>query len=158
MFDKFFNIEGATDLRFTEREKQVYRSFVESELAPGTSTSSLYWCDFLSMFTGNRRSIPCAFDRYVLSLYPTGEVLPCSREEWIVFGDVYEEAVDEIWYGERAKRVRRRMKKEVCPTCTFYCAVEFSLRKEFFKYLAFFLGKRFFGRSQRGRSTGPAAG
>ena len=156
MFDKFFNVEGTTDLRFTESQRQRFQSFVESELATGASTTSFYWCAFLSMLKGGARGIPCAFDRYVLSLYPTGEVLPCSREEWIMFGNVHEEAVGEIWYGEKARRVRRRMKKEVCPGCTFYCAAEFSLRKEFFKYLAFFLGRKLLGRSQSGGSARPA--
>jgi MoaA/NifB/PqqE/SkfB family radical SAM enzyme len=111
------------------------------------------------MMDGGNRAIPCAYDRYVLSLYPTGEVLPCSRESWIHFGNIHEKSVDEIWFGEDAKKIRKRMKKEVCPRCNFYCGVEFALRKEFFTYCTYYVKSRLssllhaFRSSQRARPS-----
>ncbi len=131
MFDEFFNIEDKQNLIFSEKEKEKLKNLIERKLAKGSMTTNFYWSDLLSMMNGNRRKSPCAFDRYVLSLYPTGEVLPCSQRDWIMFGNVYEQPADRIWFGQRAAEVKKRMKKEVCPTCSSYCGVEFSLQKEF---------------------------
>ena len=139
MFDKFFNIPGESDLKFSRDDIEKFKEIVTSKLANGNTTTSQYWCHFLSMMEGENRKIPCAFDRYVFSLYPTGEVLPCSREDWILFGSIYKEDAEKIWFGKRARMIRRKMKREVCSSCTFYCGVEFSLQKEFFSYLKFYL-------------------
>lgn len=144
MFDKFFNISCDSNLTFSKNELGEFHELIKKKLGKGISTSNFYWCDLLSMMNGEKRKSPCAFDRYVFSLYPTGEVLPCSREDWIVFGNVYEQTVDRIWYSRKSKEVRHKMKKEVCPTCSFYCGVEFSLQKEFFTYLIFYLKRKLF--------------
>lgn len=142
MFDEFFNIEDRQNLVFNERKREKLKTLIERKLAKGFMTTNFYWSDFLSMMNGARRKSPCAFDRYVLSLYPTGEILPCSQRDWIMFGNVYDHAVDQIWFGQKAAEVRKRMKKEVCPTCPSYCGVEFSLQKEFFKYFGFYLKRK----------------
>jgi MoaA/NifB/PqqE/SkfB family radical SAM enzyme len=141
-YDKFFNIADPAGVAFTDQERDSLKTIIRDKLTVGSSAESFYWCDFLSLMNGKRRKSPCAFDRYVLSLYPTGEVLPCSQEDWIMFGNVYDQAVDQIWRGDQAKAVRRRMKKEVCPTCPSYCGFEFSVRKEFFSYALFYLKKK----------------
>jgi len=145
MFDKFFNIGGDPQLTFSEEGMETFKKTIAGKLAKGSSTTQFYWHDLLCMMNGAERKSPCAFDRYVFSLYPTGEVLPCSREEWIVFGNVHDAPADEIWFGQKAKAVRQRMRREVCPRCSFYCGVEFALQKEFFTYLRFYLKKKIGG-------------
>ena len=140
--DKFFNIRDDNVLAFRNGDKSALEEFVREKLAPGASPTSFYWRDFLGIAQGRKRKSPCAFDRCVLSLYPTGEILPCSQEDWILFGNVYEQPAEKIWFGPRAREIRRRMKKEVCPTCPSYCGVEFSLRKEFFTYAAFYVKEK----------------
>lgn len=142
MFDEFFNIEDKQKLSFSEEEREKLKNLIEKKLAQGSMTTNFYWSDLLSMMNGARRKSPCAFDRYVLSLYPTGEILPCSQRDWIMFGNVYDQPVERIWHGQKAEEVRKRMRKEVCPTCPSYCGVEFSLHKEFFKYFGFYLRRK----------------
>lgn len=142
MLDKFFNIADGSGLAFSEAERARYRSIIAGKFARGWSSTSFYWHDLLSIMDGAKRKTPCAFDRYVLSLYPTGEILSCSQEDWILFGNVFDQPVDEIWFGARARKIRRRVKREVCPTCPAYCGVEFSVRQEFFAYLLFLLKQR----------------
>jgi MoaA/NifB/PqqE/SkfB family radical SAM enzyme len=151
MFDEFFNLSQCEELQFSAKDKEALLQIVEDKLSRGSSLSSYYWSDFLSMSRGNHRRSPCAFDRYILSLYPTGEVLPCSRKDWIVFGSVYDETVEKIWYSKKAGTVRKRMRKEVCPNCSAYCAVEFSLQKEFVRYLVFYLRRLVSGNASRSR-------
>jgi MoaA/NifB/PqqE/SkfB family radical SAM enzyme len=134
MTDEFFNIRKDARLNFSTEDRETLRRIIERKLVNGSSTTSFYWRDFLCMMDGAKRKSPCPFDRYVFSLYPTGEVLPCSRESWIVFGNVYEQSAERIWFSDESKEIRRRMKRDVCPTCSSYCGVEFSLQKEFFTY------------------------
>jgi len=143
MSDTFFNVGTGDDMNFNKDDLQIFEDLVRNKLSKGCTSTSYYWCDFLSMMKGDKRKSPCAFDRYVFSLYPTGEVLPCSREKWITFGNVYEKSAHEIWFGDKAREVRQRMKKKVCPRCSSYCGVEFSLQKEFFSYAKYFFKKKF---------------
>ncbi|MFC2141391.1 radical SAM protein [Acidobacteriota bacterium] len=142
MFDEFFNISDKSSLVFGDADRGKLRKLIEKKFIEGTSTTSFYWNDYLSMMNGGLRKSPCAFDRYVLSLYPTGDVLPCSQKDWIMFGNVYDQPAENIWKSGRAKAIRKRMKKEVCPTCSAYCGVEFSLQKEFFSYLVYYVKKK----------------
>lgn len=140
MIDTFYN-NSTTDtrLRFSEDQYRELREFIRTRLIRTADTKSLYWRNFLEMMAGRERTVPCAYDRYVLSLYPTGEVLPCSKEDWIRFGNVHEKPVDQLWFSRDSKTIRKRMRKQVCPTCTFYCGAEYSLRKEFFTYSSYLL-------------------
>lgn len=140
MIDTFYgNSSSDPRLQFSENQGQNYREFIKRKFMRAKDTKSLYWKNFMEMMAGGKRTVPCAYDRYVLSLYPTGQVLPCSRENWTVFGNVHEKPVDEIWFSEKAKRIRKRMRKTLCPTCSFYCGAEYSLKKEFFTYLKYYL-------------------
>jgi len=142
MFDEFFNIETVNELKFFKKDMELYRKVISKNCLKDFSTTSLYWHDFLKQMNGSNRSLPCAFDRYVISLYPTGEILPCSRKDWIVYGNVYEDSVNSIWFGSHAKQIRERMKREVCPTCSNMCQVEYSLQEEFFTYTKHYLKHR----------------
>lgn len=152
MSDTFFNVGREDDMNLSQDYVQEFDKLVRDRLARGCTSTSYYWCDFLSMKKGNRRKSPCAFDRYVFSLYPTGEVLPCSREDWIIYGNVYDEPADKIWFGDRAKKVKRRMRDKVCPGCSSYCGVEFSLQKEFFRYAGYYLRKKMLPASGDGKT------
>jgi MoaA/NifB/PqqE/SkfB family radical SAM enzyme len=147
-FDAFFNLEDRADLAFSAEDRGELSRFIEERLAQGMSPTHFFWSDFLGMMDGQRRKSPCAFDRYVFSLYPTGEVLPCSQKDWILFGNVFDQPAGKIWFSRDARKIRERMKREVCPTCPNYCGVEFSLRKEFFTYLRFYLREKAFSRSR----------
>jgi MoaA/NifB/PqqE/SkfB family radical SAM enzyme len=138
MIDTFYNNSSVDPrLQFTESQLREYRDFIKDTFLKAKDLKSLYWKNYLEMMRGGKRTVPCAYDRYVLSLYPTGDVLPCAKEEWIWFGDVTKEQVDKIWYSEKSRKIRKKMIREVCPTCTFYCGAEYSLKKEFFTYLGY---------------------
>jgi MoaA/NifB/PqqE/SkfB family radical SAM enzyme len=145
MIDTFYsNSPSDSRLKFSEDQLNDYRRIIETKFIQSKDTASLYWTNFLDMMDGGKRNIPCAYDRYVLSLYPTGDVLPCATENWIYFGNVYENSVDKIWFSHEAKEIRKRMRQSVCPSCSFYCGAEYSLKKEFFTYLRYYLKTNFF--------------
>jgi MoaA/NifB/PqqE/SkfB family radical SAM enzyme len=138
MIDSFYsNSPADSRLQFSEEQFERYRDFIQKKFLSIPAPWSLYWKNFLEMMSGGKRTVPCAFDRYVLSFYPTGDVLPCAKEKWIHFGSVNDKPVDEIWFSEESKNIRKRMRKEVCPRCNFYCGAEYSIRKEFFSYVGY---------------------
>ncbi len=143
MIDSFYNNTLSDPrLQFSNDQINEYRRFIRNRLSKGNDAKSLYWTNLLEMMNGGKRTVPCAYDRYVLSLYPTGEVLPCSKKDWIRFGNVYADSVDQIWFRKDSKAIRKRMKKDVCPNCDFYCGAEYSLRKEFFTYFQYQVKER----------------
>lgn len=140
MIDSYYdNSEMDSRLKFSAEQMGAYQKFIQKSFLNEKDGKSLYWQNFLEMIEGGKRRIPCAYDRYVLSLYPTGEVVPCSKENWIKFGDVNKESLQNIWYGKKSKRIRKKMRQEVCSRCSFYCGAEYSLQKEFFTYFSYYL-------------------
>jgi len=140
MIDNFYG-NSASDPRliFSEDQLKEYRLFIKKKLIQAKDPKSLYWINFLDMMNGEPRTVPCAYDRYVLSLYPTGDVLPCATENWFLFGSVYEKQIDDIWFSEKAKEIRKKMRRRVCPSCSFYCGAEYALKKDFFTYFSYYL-------------------
>ncbi len=150
MIDSYYeNSNEDPRLCFSKEQMFGYKDFIKRSFTHEKSAKSLYWQNFLEMTSGGKRRIPCAYDRLVLSLFPTGEVLPCSKESWIRFGNIHEMPLEEIWYGSAAKNIRKKMKKEVCPQCSFYCGAEYSLKKEFFTYFRYYI-KEISGLNRRG--------
>ena len=140
MIDSYYdNSETDPRLCFSPGKLDEYKEFIRKSFINEKSARSLYWQNFIEMLSGRKRRIPCAYDRLVLSLFPTGEVLPCSKESWIRFGSVLDQSISDIWYSSHSKRIRRKMRKEVCPTCSFYCGAEYSLAKEFFTYFRYYV-------------------
>jgi len=140
MIDTFYS-NSASDPRliFSEDQLVTYRKFIKKNFIQTKEPKSLYWQNFLDMMRGGKRIVPCAYDRYVLSLYPTGDVLPCATKNWFFFGNVYENPVDEIWFSKKAIEIRKKMRQRVCPSCSFYCGAEYGLKKEFFNYFRYYL-------------------
>jgi len=55
---------------------------------------------------------------------------------------VRDEPPDKIWYSEKAKELRKRVKKHFCPGCTICCDLAFSFTHEFFYYARFLLKEK----------------
>jgi len=140
MIDTFYNNSPSDPrLTFSEAQLEKYRKFIKKKFIIAMAPKSLYWQNFLDMMIGGKRTVPCAYDRYVLSLYPTGDVLPCATENWNLFGNVYDKPVDLIWFSKKSKRIRKKIRKNICPSCIFYCGAEYSLQKEFFTYFRYYV-------------------
>ncbi len=144
MIDSYYsNSSSDPRLQFSKNQYRECQEFIRKEFIRGREFKSLYWKNYIEMMDGGKRTVPCANDRYLLSLYPTGEVLPCSKEKWIYFGSVKEKPVDEIWFSKESRKIRKKMRKEVCPSCDFYCSTEYALKKEFFTYFRYYVKTAF---------------
>lgn len=80
---------------------------------------------------GGKRLLPCAMGSDVFLLDPLGEIRPCNAMEETM-GNLNESSFDEIWYGERADRVRRSV--ENCQkNCWMVGSAAPAMKKEILK-------------------------
>lgn len=74
---------------------------------------------------GKARSAPCIFRRGGFFLEPTGEVRPCWRSSELLFGSVAENSFEEIWFGERRRKILETIEERFCSSCPSPCYVGF---------------------------------
>lgn len=97
-----------------------------------------FWQDYFRIIRGEKRRIPCALVYHSLSMTPEGDLFICGNAS-LVYGNVHNAPIDEIWYSQEAERIRKRAKEYICPACAMSCNTSFSLSCEFFYYAGFLL-------------------
>jgi len=97
-----------------------------------------FWQDYFRIIRGERRRIPCALLYHSLTMAPEGDLFVCGNES-LVYGNVYNTAIDKIWYSEKAEKLRKKAKKYICPACQSSCNTNFSLKYEFFYFAKFLM-------------------
>ncbi len=109
-----------------ENKKEVIRSFEEivNELLKTSKVKNWFRAYFnyglINYIKGNPRLLPCGAGEDMFFLDPFGEVRPCNGLESASgensFGNLNEKSFEEIWTGEKAKKIREMVKK-----CTRNC-------------------------------------
>jgi len=91
------------ELLSTKRTKNWYRAYFNYGL--------------INYIRGNKRLLPCEAGTNMFFLDPWGEIRPCNgMEENLWFesmGNLNEKTFEEIWYGEKAREIRKKVKN--CP-------------------------------------------
>lgn len=91
------------ELLSTKRIKNWYRAYFNYGL--------------INYIRGNKRLLPCEAGTNMFFLDPWGEIRPCNgMEENLWFesmGNLNEKTFEEIWYGEKAREIREKVKN--CP-------------------------------------------
>lgn len=110
------------DNRIT-KQKEVLECFEEliGELLRSKKAKSWFRAYFnyglMNYIKGGPRLLPCEAGSENFFVDPSGEVFPCNGLEDSLWngsmGNLKEQSFDEIWNGERAKKVREMVKK--CP-------------------------------------------
>ena len=82
-----------------------------------------------------------------------GSLYICAADESLIYGNINDAPIDQIWYSDKAKRTRAEIQKNYCPQCIMACDIAFSLGQEFFYFARFLMkeeGKKFIRRFQPG--------
>jgi MoaA/NifB/PqqE/SkfB family radical SAM enzyme len=74
---------------------------------------------------GGRRTAPCIFRRGGFFLEPNGTILPCWRSSALRFGSLHDAAFEEIWRGDRRRRILDTIEERFCSSCPSPCYVGF---------------------------------
>jgi MoaA/NifB/PqqE/SkfB family radical SAM enzyme len=87
----------ATRLLETKKPKNWFRAYFNAGLA--------------NQVRGGNRPLPCEVGTDVFFLDPYGDVLPCNgSDEPMVMGNLLEQTFEEIWNGEKAEEIRKKVK------------------------------------------------
>lgn len=123
-----------------QKKNEVIDSFKEviQDLLKSKKIKNLYRAYFnyglINYIKGNKRLLPCRAGTENFFLDPWGDIMPCNgMEEDIWFesmGNLKEKSFDEIWYGEKAKQVRAKVKN--CPKNCWMIGTAAPVMKKYF--------------------------
>ena len=106
---------------------------------------AVYWPDYFRVMRGERRQLPCAIPYASVLLTPEGDLYSCGRYDQvgqIIYGNVYEQEIDRIWYSKQAEKIRHDLRSSLCLRCESPCEVALSLGEEVFYFARHLLRKQ----------------
>lgn len=119
----FNNLQDAETLGFvpgaprTVAAQEAFRQLGEEE--PGSLR--FYYRDVVKMLGGAPRGRTCLMGFFGCLVEHTGDVYPCPIWEQESFGNLLEESFDAVWFGDRARAARYKLRRTGCPTCSSMC-------------------------------------
>jgi MoaA/NifB/PqqE/SkfB family radical SAM enzyme len=130
-------------LRLTDDQLKKLKILFDHELQPNLTPSNvLFWREYFSMIGGGKRRLPCYLLYYFAEVDSDGTLRTCVQVNSLIYGNVREEPPDKIWYSEKAREIRKRAQKVLCPKCTVCCDMDSSFTEEFFYYASFLLKEK----------------
>lgn len=115
------NIDRAGDFDFREKDRLEAAEFFEwlEERAPDPYNGMV-----AGMLRGGKRKMGCAARTGAMTIDVDGCVYPCGQTRKALMGNIHTENLDEIWNGERARRVQDEILPEYCERCKTRCYPE----------------------------------
>jgi hypothetical protein len=101
-----------------------------------------FWREYFDIINGARRKLPCSLRHQHAGIDSDGTLYACIPAMSLTYGNVRDETPDKLWYSDRAREIRRKIKKNLCPRCIDSSDMAFSLRQEFFYYTGFLLKEK----------------
>ena len=130
-------------LKFTDDQVKQLKAFFNQKQEINLQPSNVpFWREYFSIISGKRRRLPCFELYHFAGLDSDGTLFMCAADSSLVLGNVRDESPDKLWYSDRAKEVRKRAEKYLCPGCTVCCNTAFSFSHEFFYYAGFLLKEK----------------
>jgi len=119
--------------------KAVFEEHLKSRLMPSNLP---FWQEYFSIAEGKKRRLPCYLCHYCANVESDGMLWMCVADNSLVYGSALDTPVDKLWYSDKAKELRRKAEKNICPTCSICCDLAFAFRLEFFYYAGFLLQEK----------------
>lgn len=127
--DAFINAEQKRDLFALDQAQLAACQDFFLEKAPDHP----YYARAADFLAQRRRTFGCiGAEGYAVLVLPNGDVMPCGERAQLLLGNLNEQAFDEIWSGEQARKVFASMRQEACAVCPSQCyPAEQSWRDDF---------------------------
>ncbi len=91
--------------------------------------------------------LDCVVGAYKIFILPSGDVSLCNiMHESAVVGNVKEKSLSDIWFGNKADKIRNQIREKKCPSCWLSCFAEDNIRfspRFLVKNAGYFLKKSF---------------
>jgi MoaA/NifB/PqqE/SkfB family radical SAM enzyme len=144
--DDYYHNTGVGEvLRVSNEGRVKLAEFLRRQVAESSLLDSLayYYAEVVENLEGApTRGLPCPFADQGLLLNPDGSLQYCHNSHPI--GNVLEKSSGELYYAQENLAYRRKVQREICPSCRMSCLFFVSLRKEGFPFLSF-VAKRALG-------------
>ena len=110
------------------------------KLKDNNPSMAYYYENVVRYLKKGRRSYPCLGGYKTICLESNGDVTPCVMLPSVVFGNALKEDIESVWFGERAWRIRKHLKKSsFCKHCLNNCDIINNYSEEFLHFIAFLL-------------------
>jgi len=130
-------------LRLTGDQLKKLKILFDHQLQPVLMPSNVpFWREYFKIVSGEKRRLPCFLTHQYARVDSDGSLYTCAADSSLDLGNVRDEPPDKIWYSERAREMRKRIRKVFCPRCTICCDMAFSFSHEFFYYARFLLKEK----------------
>ena len=130
-------------LRLTEEHLRELKSVFDHQIQERLMPANLpFWREYFSIVSGEKRRLPCFLLHHYVRLDSDGMLCSCYADSSLVYGSLVDTPPDELWYSDKARELRRRVEKYLCPSCTIYCDLAFCFSQEFFYYAKFLIKEK----------------
>lgn len=140
-----------------KKQKEIYREAdnlnrirkTANKLLKGPMNNTPFYLESMANYYAKDKFHPleCIVGLYKIFILPSGDVSLCNiMHESAVAGNVKEKSLSEIWFGNKANKIRNQIKNKKCPSCWLSCFAEDNIRfspKFLFKNARYFLKKSF---------------
>lgn len=134
----FNNFKRKDSLTFREDDLAFLEDFFSRPHDGISEFNRAFWYDYLRIVKGNNRGMPCVLLSYGLVIDANGELFSCVAP--VIYGNVRDENLSDIWNSKKTKALKKRIKKQYCPHCSAPCGAEVSIEQENFYFLKFLTG------------------
>ena len=138
--DRKSNFEIEMD-QIKDLKKFVFGTYLKGDESP----VRLFWEDYFNMARANDRKTPCLWNSYAAALNADGTLFPCEASSSLVYGNVREKDIEEIWCSKESIEKRKKLRKTFCKKCTLECTSDGALYREFFQYAGFLMKRKLQG-------------
>jgi len=138
--DRKNNFEIEMD-QIEDLKKFVFETYLEGDESP----VRIFWEDYFNMAGGNNRTTPCLWNSYAVALNADGTLFPCEASSSLVYGNVSDKDIEEIWCSKESIGKRKKLRKSFCKSCALECTSDGALYREFFQYAGFLMKRKLRG-------------
>jgi MoaA/NifB/PqqE/SkfB family radical SAM enzyme len=142
----FSNVDRKSTFEIEMGQIEYLKKFIfDTYLNGNESPSRLFWEDYFRVAQGHDRKTPCLWNSYAVALNADGTLFPCEASSSLVYGNVRDTDIEEIWCSKKSIEKRKKLRGAFCKRCTLECTSDGALYREFFQYAGFFMKRKLLG-------------
>jgi MoaA/NifB/PqqE/SkfB family radical SAM enzyme len=119
--------------------KNIFNKYMASYLNPSNVP---FWQEYFKILAGKKRKLPCFMLYHQVFLESNGDLRICSCDNSLIYGNIRQDNIENIWYSKKTRNLRQKIKRELCPSCTVNCDTAFTFTHEFFYFAGYYFNEK----------------